>query len=110
MVKWWGSQGGLGNWDAWGGHGGKVVRMVGVVSVVTQSGHSDTLWIVPGTHLVEIQVAGTNLPKLVLLLHNTAPDQVPPLPQVLSPVFGIRNLVFEMMYLINHQISHVKTI
>ena len=40
-------------------------------------------------------VAVTNLPKLVLLLHNTAPDQVPPLPQVLSPVFGMRNLVFD---------------
>ena len=31
----------------------------------------------------------TNLSKLVLLLHNTAPDEVPPLPQVLSPGFGI---------------------
>ena len=60
MVKWWGGQG---TWDAWGGHGGKVVRVVGVVSVVTQSGHSDTLWIVPDTHLEDALVSVPTCPN-----------------------------------------------
>ena len=41
----------------WGG------QVVGVVNVVTQSGHSNTLWIVPGTNLVEVLLAGTHLPS-----------------------------------------------
>ena len=68
-----------------------------------------TLWVVPKYPLCDTTYPlrstkfsrGTNLSKLVLLLHNTAPNQVPPFPQVLSPVFGMSNLVCGMTYIIN---------